>query len=93
VIDGRFTIVAYKPTVYSHKQQRAGVIEGSGNERMQMTKDLLYLFDIETIPHSYLYIGKQYILCLRIDPSDVPPIEVIVKRCCVGTDKHRYYEI
>jgi len=91
-IDDKFTLIAYKPTVYSHKQQREGVIPFTDKERMEMTKNILYLFDIEQIPHAYVYIGKNYVLCKNLNPErDIPIIEVIVKKCCVGTDKYRYH--
>jgi phosphoribosylaminoimidazole-succinocarboxamide synthase len=93
-IDNRYTLIEYKPSVYSHKQQRGGVVKYTDIERMEMTRNLLYLLDVENIPHAYVYIGKKYVLCERLVPDvDIPPIEVIVKKCCVGTDKHRYFDI
>jgi phosphoribosylaminoimidazole-succinocarboxamide synthase len=90
----RFHIVKYKPTVYSHKMQRAGVVEGTDRERMIMTKNLIDIFSRHMIAHSYWYIGKNYILNEVLDNNtDIPPIEVIVKRCFVGSDKHRYYNL
>lgn len=90
----QFTLIEYKPTVYSHKQQREGIIPYTDKERMEMTKDILFIFDMEQIPHAYVYIGKKYILCRRLNPErDIPPVEVIVKKCCVGTDKYRYHGI
>ncbi len=94
VLNKKYTLISYKPTIHSHKQQRAGIIEGSDIERKKMTKDILYLLDIETIPHTYVYVGKEFTLCERLDlDKDIPPVEVVVKRCCVGTDKYRYFEI
>lgn len=90
----RLHILKYKPTIYSHKKQRAGVIEGSDKERMVMTNCILDLLNREIIDHIDWYVGENYILAEAIDNSkDVPPIEVIVKKCCVGTDKYRYYKI
>jgi phosphoribosylaminoimidazole-succinocarboxamide synthase len=92
--DDRFSLIKYKPTVYSHKQQRAGTIPYTDQERMQMTKYMLEILDLECIPHCYIYIGKQYVLCERLDPlRDIPPIEVIVKKCFVGSDKYRYFNM
>ena len=94
ILNSKYSLISYKPTVHSHKQQRAGIIEGTDKERKKMTKDILYLLDKDTIPHAYIYVGDNYTLCERLDPfTDIPPIEVIVKRCCVGTDKFRYYGI
>jgi len=89
--DSRFNLIGYKPTVYSHTQQREGVVDGTDVERMMMTRDILYLFDIDGIPHAYWYVGNHYVLCEKISKEDIPPIEVVVKRCLVGSDKHRYY--
>jgi phosphoribosylaminoimidazole-succinocarboxamide synthase len=93
-LNDQFNLIKYKPTIYSHKQQRAGVIEGSDIERMTMTRDLLYIFDASGISHCYWYVGKEYVLSEKLDPLvDIPPIEVIVKKCLVGTDKYIYYDL
>lgn len=93
-LNSMYHIVKYKPTIYSHKMQRAGVVEGSDLERMSMTRDILDLFSRHGIKHSYLYVGKEYILADALDNNTmIPPVEVIVKRCFVGSDKHRYYEM
>ncbi|AYV78718.1 MAG: hypothetical protein Edafosvirus27_7 [Edafosvirus sp.] len=91
-VNDEFTLVSYKPTVYSHKQQREGVILFTDKERMEMTKNILYIFDSEQIPHAYIYIGKNYVLCKYLNPErDIPIVEIIVKKCFVGTDKYRYH--
>lgn len=90
----RFHIVKYKPTVYSHKMQRAGVVEGTEIERMLMTKNIIDIFSRHMIKHSYWFVGHDYILNETLDnDKDIPCLEVIVKRCFVGSDKHRYYEM
>lgn len=94
IVDENFTLVSYKPTVYSHRQQREGVVKFTDRERQKMTKNILYLLEKHMIPHAYIYVGEKYILCKRLDiQNDIPPIEVVVKKCNVGTDKYRYYEI
>lgn len=93
-INEKYTLCEFIPTVHSHKQQRADVILGTDKVRKDMTKNILLILDIECIPHAYIYVGEKYVLCERLDPErDLPPVEVIVKRCCLGTDKYRYYEI
>jgi phosphoribosylaminoimidazole-succinocarboxamide synthase len=90
--NSRFDIVKYKPTVYSHKMQRAGEVKGTDIERMSMTKNLLDIFSRHNIQHTYWHVGPKFILNEKLDNSkDIPPIETIVKRCFVGSDKHRYY--
>jgi phosphoribosylaminoimidazole-succinocarboxamide synthase len=90
--NSRFDIVKYKPSVYSHKMQRAGEVKDTDKERMSMTKNVLDIFSRHNIQHTYWYVGPEYILNEKLDNSkDIPPIETIVKRCFVGSDKHRYY--
>jgi phosphoribosylaminoimidazole-succinocarboxamide synthase len=90
----RFHILRYKPTVYSHKMQRAGEVEGTDKERMTMTKNIIDIFSRHMIKHSYWFVGDTYILNEKLDNErDIPPLEVIVKRCFVGSDKYRYYKM
>lgn len=92
--DDKFTLIEYKATVYSHKQQREGWIKDTDKERMAMTSDILCILDMEGIPHAYIYIGERYVLCEKLSlETDIPPVEVIVKKCCLGTDKYRYHGI
>ena len=92
--DDRYNIIEYKPTVYSHKSHREGVIEGTQLERMRMTKDILYLLEKHWIQHAYVYVGNEYVLCKKLNPElDIPNVEVIVKKCHLGTDPHRYYKM
>ncbi|AYV86814.1 MAG: hypothetical protein Sylvanvirus10_11 [Sylvanvirus sp.] len=63
-------------------------------DSMNITRNLLYMFDIECIPHSYWYVGDTYILCEYLDPSkDVPSIETVVAKCCVKNDQLKYVGI
>jgi len=87
--NSRFDIIAYKPSVYSHKQQRGGTVEGSAKERQATTRNLLFLLAKHGVPHTYWALYGGYILAERI--RDVPPVEVCVKRYHVGTHKHIYY--
>lgn len=90
----RFHVIKYKPTVYSHKMQRAGTVPGTEKERYNMTRNILDIFSRHQIKHSYWFIGEDYILNEKLDnEKDIPPLEVIVKRCFVGSDKHRYYNL
>ena len=90
----RFQIIKYKPTVHSFKQKRSGIVEGTDKERMKMTKNIIDIFSRYSLKHSYFYIGENYILNESKNPEiDLPPVEVIVKRCFVGSDKVRYYNL
>jgi phosphoribosylaminoimidazole-succinocarboxamide synthase len=90
----RFQIIKYIASVHSHKEQRSGIVEGTDIERMKMTKNILDLFSRYQIKHSYFYIGTKYILNESLNPEkDLPPVEVIVKKCFVGSDKVRYFNM
>lgn len=105
ILNDNFTLINFKPTVHSHKLQRAGVVDGTDKTRRDMTRDLMYVLDHENISHAYIFVGDKYVLCKRlkipkldennnvVEFNDIPPVEVIVKRCCVGTDKYRYFNI
>ena len=90
----RFQIIQYKASVHSHKQQRSGIVEGTDKERMKMTKSIIDIFSRYEIKHSYFFIGENFILNESLNPEkDLPPVEIIVKRCFVGSDKVRYYKM
>lgn len=93
-LNKNFHLVKYKPTIYSHKKQRAGIIDGSDIERMKMTRATLDILSRHMLGHTYWYVGDKFILTESLEKSiDIPPVEVIVKGCYVGTDKHRYFEL
>lgn len=96
--DDFFDLITYKPSVYSHKNQRHGTIEGSDLERQRTTRNILYLLALAEVPHTYWCIYNGIILAERIRDVVVPrgvvknppPVEVCVKRYHVGTHKHIY---
>ena len=91
-LNDEYNIIEYKPTVYSHKKQREGEVPGTDIERMQMTRNIIFLLEQNMIPHAYVYVGKKYVLSKKLDlERDIPNIEVVVKRCYIGSDAHRYY--
>jgi phosphoribosylaminoimidazole-succinocarboxamide synthase len=87
----RFDIIQYKPSVYSHKQQRSGIITGTNIEREKTTRNLLYLLALDGIIHTYWCVFNNHILAEKI--RTVPPVEVCVKRFHIGTHKHIYYKM
>jgi phosphoribosylaminoimidazole-succinocarboxamide synthase len=87
----RFDIIQYKPSVYSHKQQRSGTIQGSDSERERTTRNLLYLLALENINHTYWCVFNDHILADKI--RNPPPVEVCVKRFHIGTHKHIYHNM
>jgi len=91
--DDRFDLIRYKPTIYSHKWQREGTIEGSATERQMTTRNLLYIMAAHGIKHTYVYVGDEFILADKVRFPDPPPVEVCVKKFHVGTHKHIYYDM
>ena len=87
----KFQIIKYKPTVHSFKQNRSGIVEGTEIERMLMTKNIIDIFSRFSIKHSYFFIGNKFIL--NLTQKNLPPIEIIVKKCFVGSDYVRYYNL
>lgn len=91
--NNRFDIIRYKPSVYSHKAQKGGFVEGSDEERLKTTRNLLYVMATHGIKHTYAYIGNRFILAERVRSPDPPPVEVCVKQFHIGTHKHIYYDM
>ena len=59
-----------------------------------MTKDIIELISRHEIPHSYYYIGKNYIWTKNLDnEKDISNVELIVKKYFIGSDKHNYYAL
>ena len=87
----KFQIIKYKPTVHSFKQNRSGIVEGTEIERMLMTKNIIDIFSRFSIKHSYFFIGNKFIL--NLTQKNLPPIEIIIKKCFVGSDYVRYYNL
>jgi phosphoribosylaminoimidazole-succinocarboxamide synthase len=87
----KFQIIKYKPTVHSFKQNRSGIVEGTEIERMLITKNIIDIFSRFSIKHSYFFIGNKFIL--NLTQKNLPPIEIIVKKCFVGSDYVRYYNL
>lgn len=90
-LNDKYDLVEYKPTVHSHKKQRAGVVNGTDFARMAMFRNMIEILWVNRIHHTTVYIGDRYLLVEHLDKDDIPNIEIIVKAYLTGTDKHRYY--
>ena len=42
--------------------------------------------------HSYYSINSNGIICSKL-LSNLPPVEIVVKKYCEGTDKHSFYKM
>ena len=90
----KYHIIKLKPNVYSFIKKGQNEILGTEIERMKMTKDIIELISRHEIPHSYYYIGKNYIWTKNLDnEKDISNVEVIVKKYFIGSDKHNYYAL
>ena len=88
-LSSRFDLIRYKPSVYSHKQQRGGHVEGTDLQRQSATLNIMLLLATAGVPHTYWHICNGYILAERLEKA--PPVEVCVKGAHVGTHKHVYF--
>jgi hypothetical protein len=88
-LSDRFDLIRYKPSVYSHKQQRGGLVDGTDRERQSTTLNIMLLLAEAGVPHTYWHVCNGYILAERLEQA--PPVEVCVKGAHVGTHKHVYF--
>jgi hypothetical protein len=100
-LDENFELIELIPSIYSHKKQRAGIVNGSDVVRLDMSRNLLNLlaFHGNGIDkcHNWVYIGnfdgfysKDYVLTRRLDKNQDLPVEVVCKTKLQGSDKYRY---
>jgi ATP phosphoribosyltransferase len=90
-LSNRFDLIRYKPSVYSHKQQRGGFVKGTDHERQKTTLNIMLLLAKAGVPHTYWHICNGYILAERLEQA--PPVEVCVKGAHVGTHSHIYHNM
>ena len=83
-------IIFLKPTIYSHSRQSTGEIKGIEKIRASATNYFLEIMWRNGLNHSYYCINNNGVILSELI-KDIPMIEVVVKRCCAGTDKHSYY--
>jgi phosphoribosylaminoimidazole-succinocarboxamide synthase len=86
-----FEIIQLIPSIYSHKQKRAGIVDGSDILRMKMSRDCLSILSKHSTlynVHHWQYIGEKFIVAKKLIGET--PLEVVIKTQFVGTDKHRY---
>jgi phosphoribosylaminoimidazole-succinocarboxamide synthase len=92
--NNKYHIIQLKPTVYSFIKKGINIIEGTDIERLILTKNIIELISRYEIPHSYYYVGNNLIITKSLyNDIDIPPIETIVKRYYIGSDKHNYYNL
>jgi len=87
-----FHVIKYKPTIHSHKSGKAEIVNGSEYARMVASRAFLEILKRNGVNHSAIYYNpkKNILVSKAIDNSQIPQIEVIVKACWNGSDKHKY---
>lgn len=90
-LNDNYHLVKDIPSVYSHRQQRAGMVEQTDKLRMRMFACMLHVLWANGIDHTTVFVGKSFILVQPLNNNDIPPIEICVKKYFIGSDKHRYY--
>lgn len=90
LLGSEYCIILLKSTIYSHSRQSTGEIGGLANVRATGTQLMLEMLTRNNLAHSYLSInGEGVIISEWLD--DIVPLEIVVKKYCLGTDKHSYY--
>jgi phosphoribosylformimino-5-aminoimidazole carboxamide ribonucleotide (ProFAR) isomerase/phosphoribosylaminoimidazole-succinocarboxamide synthase/phosphoribosyl-ATP pyrophosphohydrolase len=85
-----YCIILLKSTIYSHSRQSTGEIGGLANVRAIGTQLMLEMLNRNNIAHSYFSINSEGVIISEwLD--DIVPLEIVVKKYCLGTDKHSYY--
>lgn len=83
-------VIMLKPTIYSHSKQATGEIAGLAEVRAKGTQVFLEMMWRNGLRHTYRQINKEGIILSEFLP-EVPVTEVVVKKYCLGTDKHSFY--
>jgi phosphoribosylaminoimidazole-succinocarboxamide synthase len=96
IIDDNAVMVRLIPSLYSYTKNRCAMISGTDKLRLEATKILWAVLEENGVKTSVIYVGEDYYVSQRIcdlGEDHIPPIEVIVKACHVGTPKHSLYNI
>jgi hypothetical protein len=84
-------VIVLKSTIYSHSKQASSEIENLAQIRAKGTQLFLEMMWRNQMRHSYRSINTLGIVIA--DYVDTPPIEIVFKKYCEGTDKHSFYDM
>lgn len=85
-----YCVILLKSTIYSHSRQSTGEIGGLAGVRAIGTQLMLEMLTRNNIAHTYFSINSEGVIISKwLD--DIVPLEIVVKKYCLGTDKHSYY--
>lgn len=96
IIDDNSVMIRLIPSLYSYTKNRCAMISGTDKLRLEATRILWSVLQENGVKTSVIYVGHDYYVSQRIShfgADYIPPIEVIVKACHVGTPKHSLYNI
>ena len=80
-------LIKLKSTIYSHKRQSTGEIAELAGVRGVGSQIVLEILARNGIDHAYLDVSSSgLIMAAFIEP--IPPTEIVVKRFCLGSDRH-----
>lgn len=91
IFNNMFHIISLKESVYSHTSNRADIVNGTMNPRLECTRiimDLMHKYKPGI--YTYLCVGHKNIVAYATDYDMCMNEESIVKFNMIGTDKHRY---
>ena len=78
--------IKLKSTIFSHTHQRTGEIRELASVRAHGSQLLLDVLQRNHIEHAYRCVSQSGLVLARL-VDDLPPLEIIIKRFCVGTDQ------
>ncbi|CAF1968439.1 unnamed protein product [Rotaria magnacalcarata] len=84
--------IVLKSTIYSHSMQVTGEISNLSSVRACGSQLFLEMMWRNGLNHSYRSINCNGIIVSNFI-DEIPPVEIIVKRYCEGTDKNSFYDI
>lgn len=83
--------ICLKDTIYSHSKQSTATIDGLGEIRATGTQLFMEMLWRNGLSHAYRSINHHGIIVA--DWVDCPPLEIVVKRFCIGSDKHSFHDM
>lgn len=84
---GPLCLIKLKSTIYSHKRQSTGEIAELAGVRGAGSQIVLELLARCALSHAYLDVSSSGLILAEF-VERIPPTEIVVKRFCVGTDRH-----
>lgn len=68
-VGGGLVAIKFLPTLYSFSKNRAGVVEGTDDLRLEMCKKMQEVLRLGGVPHAYIKIDHGFVLAHLVIPS------------------------